>query len=294
VRQRGRRALVGAQKGGPSLSTTTPQRMTQSIYSIATEDLDIGTFDVDSQFDMLPPDMTLSAVQSPDLNDSDDELKIKPLAKAHGNIFHSINFINLDFYFFVCRYGDGAPLYQLALAPNQVSPGVSPQKLCLCEHYSQICLDPRWDTVLLANTIPYHSTLTGRYQRRMATRSYNTPSASASSAYATRTLSVTQCPILRPSLKEGSGSTLSFASSSSKACALKRTPYFHPSSVCALTTLNQPWTTCISLSALLSKPSKLREYPKIILTLSTRFSPPSPMRFQVSAPSSLGLALCPA
>jgi len=71
--------------------------MTQSIYSIATEDLDIDTFDVDSQFDMLPPDMTLSAVQSPDLNDSDDELKMKPLSMAHGNLFHSIAFINLDF-----------------------------------------------------------------------------------------------------------------------------------------------------------------------------------------------------
>ena len=70
--------------------------MTQSICSIATEDLDIDTIDVDSQFDMLPPDMTLP-VQSPDLNDSDDELKMKPLAKAHGNLFHSIPFINLDF-----------------------------------------------------------------------------------------------------------------------------------------------------------------------------------------------------
>jgi len=73
--------------------------MTQSIYSIATEDLDIDTFDVDSQFDILSPDMTPSPVQSPDLNDSDDELKMKPLAitKAHGNILHSIAFINLDF-----------------------------------------------------------------------------------------------------------------------------------------------------------------------------------------------------
>ena len=71
--------------------------MTQSICSIATEDLDIDTFDVDSQFDMLPPDMTPSPVQSSDLNDSDDELKMKPLAKAHGNLFHSIPFIILDF-----------------------------------------------------------------------------------------------------------------------------------------------------------------------------------------------------
>ena len=75
--------------------------MTQSICSIATEDLDIDTFDVDSQFDMLSPDMTPSAVQVLDLNDSDDELKMKPVAKAEGNILHFVASINPDFQFSV-------------------------------------------------------------------------------------------------------------------------------------------------------------------------------------------------
>jgi len=69
--------------------------MTQSVYSIDTEDLDIDTFDGDSQFEMTSPDML---PQIPDyLRDSDEGPKMKPLAKAEGNFLHFIASINLDF-----------------------------------------------------------------------------------------------------------------------------------------------------------------------------------------------------
>ena len=69
--------------------------MTQSVYSIATEDLDIDTFDVDSQFEMTSPDML---PQIPDyLRDSDEGPEMKSLAKVEGNILHFIASINPDF-----------------------------------------------------------------------------------------------------------------------------------------------------------------------------------------------------
>jgi len=68
--------------------------MTQSIYSVATEDLDLDTFDVDSQLEMTSPDMT---IQIPDyLSDSEEGPKMKPLAKAEGSFLQFIA-INPDF-----------------------------------------------------------------------------------------------------------------------------------------------------------------------------------------------------
>jgi len=69
--------------------------MTQIIYSVATEDLDLDTFDVDSQFEMTSPDMP---PQIPDyLSESDERPKMKPLAKVEGNILQFIASINPDF-----------------------------------------------------------------------------------------------------------------------------------------------------------------------------------------------------